>query len=255
MRRTGRGQEFTVIRSPLGYPLEPGPEASGMAAALQGEHTARGPRLVEPSSTTFDTDRLREMCHDIRQPVASIIVLADAALSEDSIPSAVRARLGQVREQAEWLGDLLQHLLDPHLVRTAHGKSYDLTQLVSKVVQAERATYGGDLRLRWSEGDMRVRGDAIELRRAIANLLSNAIRAAGPDGTVLVELHGIDDHVLLTIDDSGPGFGMIRRRTGLGLRAVARGLKSYGGHIEYSRSHMGGTRAIVVLRAIDSVER
>jgi signal transduction histidine kinase len=60
---------------------------------------------------------------------------------------------------------------------------------------------------------------------------------------------------LLTIDDNGPGFGMIRRGTSLGLRAVARSLKSYGGRIEYSRSGMGGTRAILVLRAIGGLER
>jgi signal transduction histidine kinase len=240
------GEEFTVTMSPLGYPLEPGPEAAGAATSL---------RLVELASTTSDTDRLREMCHDMRQPVASIIVLADAALSEDSIPSAVRARLGQVQEQAEWLGDLLKHLLEPHPVMTANGQSHDLTRLASEMVQAERATYAGDLRLQWSGGDMRVRGNAIELRRAIANLLSNATRAAGPKGKVVVELHGVDDHVLLTIDDNGPGFGMIRRGTSLGLRAVARSLKSYGGRIEYSRSGMGGTRAILVLRAIGGLER
>ena len=244
-----------MITSPLGYPLEPGSEAAEAAAAPERDRAARNLRLVEPASTTSDTDRLREMCHDMRQPVASIIVLADAALSEDSIPSAVRVRLGQVREQAEWLGDLLQHLLEPHHVRTADGKSHDLTRLVSEAVQMERATYGGDLRLQWSGGDMRVRGNAIELRRAIANLLSNATRAAGRDGRVVVELHGIDDHVLLTIDDNGPGFGLIRRGAGLGLRAVARSLKSYGGRIEYSRSRMGGTRAILVLRAVDSLER
>lgn len=191
----------------------------------------------------------------MRQPVASIIVLADAPLSEGSIPQAVRARLDQVREQAEWLGNLLQHLLEPHSVRTANGKSHDLARLASEVVQAKRATYGGDLHLQWSGGDMRVRGSAIDLRRAIANLLSNATRAAGSDGTVVVELHGLDDHVLLTIDDNGPGFGMIRRGAGLGLRAVARSLKSYGGRIEYSRSRMGGARAVLVLRAIDSLER
>ena len=34
--------------------------------------------------------------------------------------------------------------------------------------------------------------------------------------------------------------------------AVARGLKSYGGNLEYSRSQMGGVRAILALRASDA---
>lgn len=98
---------------------------------------------------------------------------------------------------------------------------------------------------------MCVFGNWIELRRAIANLLSNATRAAGPDGKVVVELRRAADRVLLTVDDSGPGFGLIRRGVGLGLQAVARGLESYEGGLEYGRSQMGGVRAILALRAAD----
>ena len=241
-----------LTSSPLGYPLEPGSETATIAAPQEGRPDGRNLRLVDSASTTSETDRLHEMCHDMRQPVASILVLADAALSEALIPSAVRTRLEEIREQADWLGELLQHLLGPHRATTPDGRSHDLTQIASDVVQAEQATYGGDLRLNCRGGDMRVRGNAIELRRAVANLLSNGTRAAGPDGKVVVELHSADEHVLLTIDDDGPGFGLIRRGTGLGLRAAASSLESYGGRIEYSRSQMGGARASLVLRAASS---
>lgn len=185
----------------------------------------------------------------MRQPVAAILVLAEAALSESSIPTAARARLAEVREQAAWLGDLLQCLLEPPSPGTADRESHDLAAIASGVVEGEQATYDGELRLGWSGGKVGVLGNATELRRAIANLLSNATRAAGPRGKVAVELHSAGDRVLLTVDDSGPGFGLIRRGSGLGLRAVARGLKSCGGSIEYGRSRLGGTRALLVLRA------
>jgi C4-dicarboxylate-specific signal transduction histidine kinase len=61
---------------------------------------------------------------------------------------------------------------------------------------------------------------------------------------------GVGDHVLLTVDDNGPGFAKIRRGIGLGLRAAAGFLKTYGGPIEYSRSWMGGTLATLVLRGL-----
>lgn len=99
---------------------------------------------------------------------------------------------------------------------------------------------------------MYVAGDEVELRRAIANLLSNATRAAGPGGKVLVQLRRPAEHVLLTVDDSGPGFGLIHRGFGLGLLSLAHGLESYGGRLEYSRSQLGGVRATLTLRASDT---
>jgi signal transduction histidine kinase len=240
-----------LAKSPLGYPLEPGSEAAN-AAPEEGRQAFCSLRVTGRSPSASDPDLLREICHDMRQPVASIIALADAALSQTAVPSSVRGRLGQVRDQAEWLSDLLQHLVEPPAAGAAGGEACDLVSLASDVVQIERATYTGDLVLQWSGGDMCVVGNSVELRRAIDNLLSNATRAAGPDGKVAIELHHAADRVLLTIDDSGPGFGLIRRGVGLGLQAVARGLTTYGGGLEYIQSPLGGVRAILALRAVGS---
>jgi C4-dicarboxylate-specific signal transduction histidine kinase len=235
---------------PLGYPLEPGSEAVPKNAAPGGRR--EGPadlRLVHCASSTSDIDHLSEICHEMRQHVTNIIELADAALSHAAISSSVRGHLGRVRDQAEWFGDLLQGMVESPETRTAETGSYDLIALASDLIQIETVSYEGDLVFQWYGGDMCVFGNSIELRRAIVNLLSNATRAAGPDGKVVVELRRTVDRVLLTIDDSGPGFGLIRRGVGLGLHAVARGLKTYGGGLEYSQSPLGGVRAILALRA------
>lgn len=242
-----------MTTSPLGFPLESGPEAAPMTAAPGKDQVrVRNLRLVDPASNTPNVDQLHEICHDMRQPVASILMLADAALADDSIPPVVRVSLGQVREEAEWLGDLLQHLLQPYRTETANGQAHDLTRVAADVVAAAQATYGGDLRLQSSGGNLSVLGRPLELRRAIANLVSNATRAAGPQGQVVVELWRAGDHVLLAVDDNGPGFGLIRRGIGLGLRAATRSLASCGGRIEFPRSRLGGTRAVLVLDAADS---
>jgi signal transduction histidine kinase len=238
-----------LTTSPLGFPLESGPEAAPMTAAPGKDQViARNLRLIDPVSTTPDVDRLHEICHDMRQPVASILMLADAAVTDDSNPSVVRANLGRVREQAEWLADLLQHLLEPYSTGNANGQAHDLNGIAADAVAAAQATYRGDLRLQLSGGNLSIPASPLELRRVIANLLSNAIRAAGPQGQVVVELRGAGDHVLLTVDDNGPGFGLIRRDIGLGLRAAAQSVKSCGGQIEFRRSPLGGTRAVLVLR-------
>jgi signal transduction histidine kinase len=242
-----------LTNGPLGYPLEPGSEAApGIAARHGGRQVFGNLRLVDRASSASEFDHLHEICHDMRQPVASIIALADAALSHAAVPSSVRGRLGQVRDQAEWLGDLLQHLVEPPEPKMEEGETCGLLGLASDVVQIETVTYAGDLALQWGGDDVYVLGNSVELRRAIANLVSNATRAAGPDGKVVVELRRDVGRVLLTVDDSGPGFGRIRRGVGIGLQAVARGLKTYGGSLEYSQSPLGGVRAILTLRAADT---
>jgi hypothetical protein len=59
-----------------------------------------------------DADRgLREACHDMRQPVAGVLALADAALAEPGLPGVARLRLEQIIKQAEWLADMIQDWL------------------------------------------------------------------------------------------------------------------------------------------------
>lgn len=242
-----------MISGPLGYPLEPGHEAASLYTTPEDRRAALGNlRLVDCAPDASETDRLQEICHDMRQPVAGIMALAEAALSNAEITLGVRNRLGQIRDQAEWLSELLRDLIEPPATGTAQDKSNDLVHLASEVVEMEMATYPGDLSLQWSGGNMCVAGNGVEIRRAIVNLLSNATRAAGPSGKVLVQLRRAAEHVVLTVDDSGPGFGLIHGGVGLGLLAVARGLKSYGGNLEYSRSQVGGVRAILALRASDT---
>ena len=221
--------------------------AAGEASAVLGNL-----RLLGSASGAPDVDQLHEICHDMRQPVASILALADAVLTTATIPSAVRDRLGQVQDQAEWLAELLRQLIEPQRELAADRESQDLIDLASDAVQMEMVTYYGDLVFEWDDCNVCVLGNRVEIRRAIANLLGNATRAAGPHGKVIVRLRRVNDQVLLTVDDSGPGFGLIRRGIGLGLRVVERSLNSFGGDLEYRRSQLGGVQAILSLQAGNS---
>ncbi len=73
-------------------------------------------------------------------------------------------------------------------------------------------------------------------------MLDNAVRAAGPAGTVSVEIEQRDGAVMLAVEDNGPGFGDIPSGAGLGLSAVARNVIKYGGKMEYAGGARGGAR-------------
>ena len=54
---------------------------------------------------------LRETFHDLRQPVAIMMALAAAGLTEPNLPVAAQHRLEQIIEQAEWLSDMIRNCL------------------------------------------------------------------------------------------------------------------------------------------------
>src|SRR6266568_4966250 len=56
--------------------------------------------------------RIREVCHDLRQPVAGILALAAVALAEPGLPSPARPWLEQIVHEAESLAELIERSLD-----------------------------------------------------------------------------------------------------------------------------------------------
>ena len=94
-----------------------------------------------------------------------------------------------------------------------------------------------------------VRTEPATLWRVIANLVDNAVRAAGPLGTVeIVVDHSGRDAVTIDVIDDGPGFQ--RGPTGvgrLGLGVVSRLLDACGGRLQILDVAPHGTRMRVVL--------
>ena len=54
---------------------------------------------------------LRQVCHDIRQPMAGVLALAGALLADEGLPESTRTRLRQIAELAEWQSDVIEHWL------------------------------------------------------------------------------------------------------------------------------------------------
>jgi signal transduction histidine kinase len=128
----------------------------------------------------------------------------DQAHPESADPGATAASM-----LAETIG--LQRLVDDLLllargdadaVPIAHREPIDLDDLVGRLVTASRPAAG--VRIDVSElAPVQVLGDAEQLRRAVANLLDNAVRHARDRVTVtLTETDGV---VALAVADDGAG--------------------------------------------------
>jgi K+-sensing histidine kinase KdpD len=184
---------------------------------------------------------MREVCHDMRQPIASVLALADAALAEPGLPAAVHERLELITEQAGWLAALVRHSLTAGL-EVPGASQTELLWVTNEAIAAECLTWAGEVKVYSPPEPVFTAVHSVLLRRMIANLLSNATRAAGPSGTVTVGVGHEQGAAVLRVEDSGPGFGKIEKNFGLGLAAVSRSAAKHGGRLEYGSGASGGAR-------------
>lgn len=202
-------------------------------------HTAstrtRSPHLGEHR----EDEALLRFCHDLRQQVATGRLLAD--LCRDAPPGggdpadaeACIDSLAQVIED-------LEAMIAAEVGEVAGLWEVDLDEIVQRCVSQARLALGARIILH-SKGAITAYCDPVKMRRAIANVLDNAVRASGVEGQVVVELHGRRDHTVLSIRDDGPGFARIGSVTGFGMVVVSEAAREAGGSLHISTGPAPGT--------------
>jgi signal transduction histidine kinase len=187
------------------------------------------------------TVALRQLGHDLRQPVAAISMLAAAAELHPDLPAEVRQRLEQITVEARRISDLCRYLLgELDGLEIVH-----LQDLAYDVVASARVTFGAAIDL--VTAPVAVRANSVDVWRALSNLIENACRAAGPDGSVLVKVTATSEGARLEVHDSGPGWGKGPSGTAsLGLSIVAASAETHGGRLETGPSELGGAAAHLI---------
>ena len=194
---------------------------------------------------SFPDRSVFELVHDLRQPVAAIAALVAAAETVDGIPPEVLRRLTQIQEESRRISGYIRQSLEGAIAPVP----IDAGELALGVADTIQIAGMGTVKI-VADPDAVVVADESALRRVLANLLDNALRAAGPEGTVLVSVQNRGAWVCFDVHDSGPGFGEGPRGSfGLGLQIAERLTAIHGGEITMLRSHLGGTLARVQLPA------
>jgi signal transduction histidine kinase len=193
--------------------------------------------------------------HELRNPLAIIQINLDAVLSRDDVDAAERQRASTVTARAtQRMGSLIEDLLAAarRAAPAFTDADVDLGQVADEAADAFALLADSDgLRLeRRPTPGLGVIGDAEALRRAVDNLLSNAVRVS-PQGEEIVLATGRHGGwAWLAVRDHGPGISAehqervfdrfwrgpdgTRRRdrgTGLGLAIVRQVVESHGGTV------------------------
>ena len=194
-----------------------------------------------------------EASHELRNPLAVMrtnldVVMIDPNAGPEDFRLAGRVALRAAERMSVLVDDLLlyAHHERPHAER----EPLDLCAVVAETVEdfEAAASRAGVVMELGHRGGLDVLADVAALRRAIANLLSNAIRVSNEGGVVRVSTGGDDDLVWVSFVDEGPGIAVenVERvfqrfwrgdrssarevgRSGLGLAIVRQIAEGHGG--------------------------
>jgi two-component system, OmpR family, sensor histidine kinase TctE len=197
--------------------------------------------LGEASVTTGSS--LRELCHDLIEPTATIRWLVRVAEPESG--EELRDRLKAIAVAAGHIAAICDDILDPPRCRPR----VRLDKVAAEAVAGARARYAGVIDVVTQPVTALVHaGDII---RILCNILANACRAAGPVGRITVEVGEADGQARLTIADSGSGLAgaAVGGRVGLGLEIIGALALKYGGSVHLGVSDLGGLAVTVQVPA------
>jgi len=200
---------------------------------------------VAQSSRAAVGPELREMCHDLRQPLASASALADVLQTEPGLSQSGGARLQSLRRELVRLSTMINHALAP-----PRPVPVSLAAVVRDVCTASEAEPRTEIEVLIRDLPS-VCGDPALLSRMVDNLVLNA-RAAAGSGRVRVVVSQDRDHGFLDVEDAG-GAGGSTDSPGLGLLIVQGIVARHGGRVDTSRSDLGGLRVRLSFPLADRV--
>ncbi len=223
----------------------------------QLSNTINGTLARLQSSFQRMSEFLRNLSHEIRQPLTVMRAEAEQALQISRNDSGFREMISNQLQHVELLArtvsDLMELAQSDNDEIKLNCQSEDLSELVQAAVDG--------MRLKSGESNIQISGtvqrnivglfDAGQLWRLVLNLLDNAIKFSAPDGRIDVSLTGHNDVAMLTVSDNGPGIpaeeqsrifdrgyraGAVRKSTipgtGLGLYFARSIAQAHGGSIE-----------------------
>lgn len=188
---------------------------------------------------------LRALCHDMRQPLTAIRLLADPD-GQDA-----QMRLAGILHAVSWLNDLVDSVLGER--GADERKLLDLGEVVrfavSCAVPSPDCTVSLDV-----VGGVHVVARRISLTRSLLCLLDNATRAAGERGRVAVAITTCGPFAVVAVTDDGPGLGSLTPQHSIGLVTVRAVLDECGGHLALENGAHGGAVATIRLPLAEPVQ-
>jgi signal transduction histidine kinase len=166
-------------------------------------------RMAERIETLLAAERrlLLDISHELRSPLARLRVAVEMARSGDDLDSA----LNRIQKESDRVNSLVGQLLqvtraegDPSSLRRNPVRLDVLVQQLVDESTIEAAARGCSLQYQ-KHDVVTVEGDPELLRRAVENVMRNAIRYSPPESPVDVSVARRNGTAVVDVRDRGPG--------------------------------------------------
>ena len=219
------------------------------------------------------SDFLAEMSHDFRSPITVVRGALELLLSERPGPLKVEQRSlaeradRNVKRLEEFSEDLLEMARIEHGGIALERVEIDACALVREVCDDQRTLAeqrGQSIQVRCRDENVTIVADVGRLRRAIGNLVTNAVKYAPERSAIVVQTTRESSSFSVRVTDDGPGVSQEERErvfekftrgrrsatvagAGLGL-AIARSLAElHGGTLRYEDAEGGGASFVLTV--------
>ncbi len=213
------------------------------------------------------------LAHDVRRPFSKLKISVQMLLRSKShadVLGAAQRILPDVERDIASVNGLIQDIMEFGSAGAMQVEEVSLKALLQETMQ-ETLDILRPVGLEVSaklENSRRIRVDALKIRRVLANLLDNAVHAAGRGGRLWLESRDVGGEVEFTVGNTGAtipeseaelvfqAFYTKNKQggTGLGLAIAQKIVLQHGGRVVCRSSSERGTEFVVVLPAANSLD-
>ena len=149
-----------------------------------------------------------DIAHEIRTPITNLITQTEIALSQSrsqkELEDVLYSNLEELTRMAKMVSDMLFLAQADNNQLIPEKKMLNLADEVGKVFDFfEALAEDRGVELRFVGDECQVAGDPLMLRRALSNLLSNALRYTPTEETIVVRCQTVDHLVQVTVENPG----------------------------------------------------
>ncbi|HYO89003.1 MAG TPA: ATP-binding protein [Candidatus Limnocylindrales bacterium] len=278
LRHNGEAFEADVMMSPI-LPQHGDPVSSVVCSLRditprkQMERELRDALMKEREVSEFKSRFISRASHEFRTPLAMIATSSDLLKNySERMTEAQRAdRIDRIQTEIAHLTAMLDDLLNISKAQeigpdSLHASPFDLAKLFDDTVEDMRSGLGmGHIfEVLRDEGPFEFVGERKLLRRALVNLISNALKYSEAGTRIRVQMTRRDDAVLIAVEDSGIGIPEADQKqlfepfhrganvaqiigTGLGLAIVKQVVDLHGGEIAVQSAENRGSCFTITL--------
>jgi two-component system phosphate regulon sensor histidine kinase PhoR len=222
--------------------------------------------LREQKMSDLNREFFNHMAHEFRTPLTNIKLASSLLARKDLVPAGkphlniIQSEATQLMQQVEQVLYLARLEKNDYLLRKENCDVVELFQSTVTAMDLQVAKQNANIHFTPPPDFPTIQVDSLHLQNALRNLLDNALKYAGEDAEIRIDLKESGDRILFSVSDNGPGLSALqqeqiftpfyRQQTsrnnckgfGLGLAYVKRIVDLHKGQINVMSTEGQGTR-------------